>query len=104
MRVTHSVPLRSNCGSDEFEDAGGWMSADCTQSRKRREAEEDKLESEEVTTLTVPASREKRAVDDLTQREITCTGLDQTAQNLYWKYQYKIPSSCWSKSKARPTQ
>ena len=92
---------RTNCGSDEFEDAAGWMSADCTQGRRRRrrDLEEEQLDSGGVslTTLTVPASREKRSVDDLTQREITCTGLDQTKQNLYWNHQYKIPSSCWSK-------
>ena len=84
---------RTNCGSDEFEDAGGWNSADCTQSRRRRRNTE---EEDEVTSLT-PPGREKRAVDDLTQREITCSDLHQSGQNLYWKYQYKIPDSCWSK-------
>ena len=138
---------RSNCDSDEFETAAGWISKDCTQGRRKREveemvmrsddtdlqeeAEESVKRSDDTTDLQEEADdsvmrsddtdlqeeaeemvmrsedtelqgeaegRVKRSVDTLTQREITCSSLYQSGQNLYWKYQYQIPNSCWSKS------
>ena len=103
---------RSNCGSDEFESDGGWTSKDCTQGRRKREAdvqrsedtelqreaEESVMKSEDTELQREVNERVKRSVDTLTQREITCSSVYQSGQSLYWKYQYQIPHSCWSKS------
>ena len=40
--------------------------------------------------------RLKRSVDGARQREITCESLFGGSA-LYWKYDYEVPASCWSK-------
>ena len=43
------------------------------------------------------ASREKRSVDSLTQREMECAPWDGGSRG-YWRYQYQIPARCYSKN------
>ena len=46
-------------------------------------------------TSVVTGRRQKRSLDTVTQREVTCESLwGGTA--LYWKYEYEVPYSCWS--------
>ena len=69
--------------------------------RRKRSVEEqeeqeqlEQVEEEEEEDVVGP--RLKRSVDGTTQREITCESLFGGSA-LYWKYDFEVPSSCWSK-------
>ena len=68
--------------------------------RRKRSVEEqeqlEQVEEEEEEEEDVVGPRLKRSVDGTTQREITCESLFGGSA-LYWKYDFEVPSSCWSK-------
>ena len=97
------------CNSNHRQTRSGWSSADCTQwqpGRRRRQLEEgsqhyssEVLERFDDVDILAAAQRlrEKRSVDPITERQVTCESL-WGGSALYWKYDYQVPSSCWSES------
>ena len=52
-----------------------------------------------TTTTTTPTTTVTTTVDrSVLHRDIECTKYDVTGLNLYWKYEYEIPSFCHSES------
>ena len=70
--------------------------------RRKRSVEEQEEQEEQEQLEQVEEEEEvigprlKRSVDGTTQREITCESLFGGSA-LYWKYDFEVPSSCWSK-------
>ena len=68
--------------------------------RKKREVTTTSTTSSTSTTTTTASTTivTTTAARSVHHRDLECTKFDVTGLNLYWKYQYEIPSYCHSKS------
>ena len=64
--------------------------------RRKRSMDKDEQEEEEEEEEEVTGQRLKRSVNGATEREVTCEALFGGSA-LYWKYDFEVPTSCWSK-------